>query len=461
MSMMRNLTAEFPVSSRDNVFLFAEPNATYVVFTDQDPKNGLAEVRGTVISDIWVETYPDAEGVIFADEVAFTTEGTPVEYTELTENPEEHHLDLVEVSANLTQLSYRVDVGESTIAKIRTGGGVHQERLYKNWLLPPGQTGRWAALNLSNSSLSTGQRNEYLQDSSYIRVRDWSDERYWVNDPATVTGIFFNSEGGYSYQLYLVDTAYDARDIEEPQQIATSESDLEGEIVTFEADVIGSRISSKKALLQVARCAPDSIANPILGCTPIFVDTTIHTGVAFDGTPESLEDILVFAGVSNHGQDEAVVPEAGRYRLVGRVVPTDEIDPRLPEGQGLIIYKKERVGDLSVSAEAESRARSWNDNLQEMMIEQLNASQSDWQQTGPEAIADPSTLGTPTQTPSPSESDTSAPASGPDTEDAGEIASPGQPGFGMLSAFIAGLLTILLYSRFRQVEASEHQEDSE
>jgi hypothetical protein len=366
-------------SAPDHAFRFMVDGETYFVYTDTDPVTGSATVRGTVI----IEPRGDGAGVIVADSVRFETEGEPVDLDRLRENPGEYHNQHVRVTGTLRQLSFTTDVESQLVTQSSTGliGG----ELYTSEQITayPGQQARWTVLNMSGSEFGESQREEMLAEvtgpiNGVLTIS--TNTQFWIDGEVTMDAVVMSTDAGAG--LHVADVTPIADEIDGPDEIQQRGDELSDEVVRFETQVVGSTTSTQEFLTTVAPCGTgDNVLVPTgPTCVPVVTDSTIHSGVLFTGNPESMDDVVPYAGLSNHHQNMVTQPETGTYEVTGRVVAGSEIDPSL-EGQfAVVVYDMDRQGDLTARGSARNNAEAHASLVTDRMKEQANSSQREWQQ---------------------------------------------------------------------------------
>jgi len=363
---MQTLADRFGLETRENAFVLTDGEKTWVVFSDAEPKTGEATVKGTIA----LEATNDQRGAIFADSVSFNQEGEQADFDEVKANPSQFDGQLVEVTANYRQLAYAIDGSEAGV-QLGMGGRLGGE--IGSLLSPPGEAGRWTVRNISASDnrWRTAHRRAGGTGGTVVSVSNGAN-RWWIDAKTSVDAVVLNYQG--TAILFVAKTDVASTTVSSVSEISERGDELEGEVVTVESQVVGSRISSQELLLSVAKCAPESVAFPPTGCIPVPVDATVHAGVLFEGVPQQFSDIVTYAGVSNHHQTEIVTSEKGTYRVTGRVVSTGQIDADLPDGYALVVYDMERTGGLQASEDAQEAAQEYADESQTEMRGQINGS---------------------------------------------------------------------------------------
>lgn len=366
---------------RGEISALYKDGVTYLVSSSTEPGPGVAEVRGSVVEPY--ELGNSQYGVIFADGVSVSQSGPRVSVSELVQNPDQYSGQVVETDAHYREATFLTDTGGlQTFVRVgdlttRQGDFPIDSR--------PGQAARWMAVNLSeNRDSKFGQISKTAetmgigsQNSESVTL-GLKPTSFWADGQGTVTVLVLPESMAIagSVRYYPISVDVEERTTVSPAELQARGDELEGDIVTVHGRAAGSQLSAQETLLAAAKCAPDSITVPGVGCIPIPTDVSIHTGaVASAGSPESA---VPYAALSNQHQDVPVTDERGEYRLTGRVVSTDQLDPRLPDGYGLIVYERERVGDLSggASGQLENAASDVTDTFRS----QLTMSSSEYEE---------------------------------------------------------------------------------
>lgn len=356
------------VDTPSNAFLLDTGEEQYIVATDKEVKTGYATVSGVKFTT----TVDGREaGIIIADNLNIDTTGESVELSDLSDNPEKYRGQLVRVSAPYKQVATSLDVGEGEyVQQYMSGMFTPSEKQHS--LESPGALGRWSVFNLSASEPRMfppwGVAEELPTESGVQPAMSPTRRGFWAEGNATVDLAMIQGSGT---PAIIANVSFDSERVSGPQEIAKRGDELQGKVVSMTASVLGSQTSSKQTLLSVARCGPDSVTNPVTGCVPVTADSVVHSGVLFEGEPQTLSDVILYAGISNYKQSEVSVPQLGKYRVTGRVVSTNQIAPPAPDGYGLMVYNMERAGDLPASGAVRDRIEEWERNVTDSIEEQI------------------------------------------------------------------------------------------
>lgn len=370
LDQMNNIVEKFGLEPRSNAFVITDGKKSWVVFTNSKPRTGKAKVRGTVIS---ASELNSDFGVIFADSVSWTLKGEPTSLSKIRENPSEYHAELVRVKTHYRQISYLVEAAEGQYVTKVSGaalGGSSSSLVGR-----PGAAGKWAVLNLSGGEYGQSRAKEANQRiGTQNPAINYNQKQFWVNAQATVDLVVLDQGGKPTFYVAQVDVH--GQQVQSVQEIARRGAELKGKVVTVESQVVGAKVSSQELLLSVAQCAPDSVTNPVTGCIPVPTDSVVHTGILFQGVPDSRSDVVTYAGLSNEHQQKVATPEKGTYRVTGRVVSTNQIDPDLPDGYALIVYEMEKTGHLQAQQAAVEKVSKWKSQAVNQVKGQITSSGS-------------------------------------------------------------------------------------
>lgn len=386
---------------RSNAFMLMKGDRQWVVFTDKEIATGSATVEGIVAAPATSTT----TGAIFATDVSVNQDGERVSLDEVRENPGEYNTQLVTVEANYSQLAYLADSGQ--VVSQTVGGVVGGQTVTGS-----GEIGASTAETVLNISQSrddlTAAWSQLRQGETGIPTVGYGQTRWQMSGAATVDLVVLETGGEPTF--ILADSDLDSRSLGSVSEIRDRGDELAGEVVNVETQVVGSRLSVKESLLSVAKCAPESVTTPA-GCIPVPVDSVLHGGVLFDSVPSSLGDAVIYAGVSNHDQSKAAVPETGTYRVTGRVVQAESLGDGFPDGYALVVYDMERTGDLAIAQSARDQATALRGEVKGEIRGQLKASVGEQTST-----ATPNETATPTQSGGNDGSGTATPAQSTDSE---------------------------------------------
>ncbi|UWG48185.1 PKD repeats containing protein [Halanaeroarchaeum sp. HSR-CO] len=380
---------QIPGEVAPHAFVLATEDDLYIVFTEDDPRKGLATVTGQSVNQE-MSFNGLSFSAILAQSVSIETDGSPATVGEIASNSDSYSLDLVEVTANHRKISTLTDTdqGEEITAVTSIGVLSDDPTSAQDLFEKPGEQARSFVVNTSSSDTSqSGQEaaTKLLeQDSERVYTANF-ETTYWSDAPATINAIvlspnseareFINtvdqsgiaqSSNGHPL-LYVVTDEMDSTQYSDIQSVKQDASD--GDVVSVEASLYGESISIQETLEHSTPCGQTQAQIPTPSgpvCLNIVQDTVVDTGVAWSSTPESSDDVLLVTGLSSTHYDEPNTPQQGEYRLVGEVVSTNRVDGDLPEGKILVVYELERTGDLEFDQLSEQSQGMVSDQMAEL-----------------------------------------------------------------------------------------------
>jgi len=204
-------------------------------------------------------------------------------------------------------------------------------------------------------------------------------EEFWGHGDGTLTVVALPTHIGIDgetdfagLEFWLVDKEYESEHVDDISEIEARGSELEGETVTVETDLVGTATSSQEFLTSVVSCGDQTVWIPTTPvCVPVVADTVVHSGVMVDGSGST---VVPYSGFSNTIQNTVAEPEEGTYTVTGEVVSANELEFDVPGQYGLLVYDMEREGSLSIGGEALGEAESVSEDIQDEIESQLNQS---------------------------------------------------------------------------------------
>jgi len=354
-----NWTARLDVQPRSNVFALDAGEMTYLVFTDESPKTARASVSGTTLP---LNARTQA---LFADSVSFNYDGQSLPISSLDQGA--HDGQLVETRGSYRHFPLALDLAGNTQPGVIGTVGADQKRLAQ-----PGRTVRAVLFNQRNSSLPAPVVLQSENQSASAIA--YGDRAWYTGGESRVTLASSDYSGSQTYYTSQVQPSG-----ERIGSISEIGDDDVGDVVTVTASGTGARLSAQETMAAKSSCdGENAVEFPFSGCGSLLADTVVHTGALWDSSSGASEGTVRYVGLSNTVQQTPTMPEDGKYRITGRVVEAEQIDPNLDAGHTLVVYNRSRVGDVDISSQAEQPART----MELMMRAQLTMNISQWQIMG-------------------------------------------------------------------------------
>jgi hypothetical protein len=102
----------------------------------------------------------------------------------------------------------------------------------------------------------------------------------------------------------------------------------------------------------------------------------LRTGVL--AQPDAPTQAVPYVGLSNHVQSEAVLPEQGSYRVVGRVVSSGRLATGIDAPVGLLVMERTRTGDATFSASDRQQLLERAEAIEDGIRAQLTNTESEY-----------------------------------------------------------------------------------
>lgn len=379
-------------------FVLATQDQLYIVLGQDTPDTGTATVQGFILDR---EISDDLTfGVIAATEITDGAAPQQATVQEVTQNPDEYRLQLVQITSNYRRASVLIDPDENTDSPatndsdaIVTPGVLTEDPLTARSLFQD------LGANTRRISQQSGQENrvsiQQLTDIRQPALRTVSfKEEFWMDNEATVNGIVLNpdstaskfiqqynpssieyvSENGPT--LYVTETDLDTEQIESVSALKSQADSLDGEIVQTEMNLYKGQISVQETLEHNSACGKDRFQAPTPQgpvCVDIRSDTLLHTGVGWNSPPQSRDGVLFVVGANSAEQDQPFVEnEPGQYQVTGEVVSTSRVSESLPDGSILLIYDLSKTGDeVDLNRQVQSVVQTRSQEVRTRLYQQL------------------------------------------------------------------------------------------
>lgn len=387
---------DVPVDIGVYAFVLATQDDLHLVFTDEEPREGYASVNGFAVEELpidvnqqpaqenqlSVETENLTFSVITTTDTDFQEHGKTTTVESIYDDPGSYDLNYVNVSAHHQQLAVRTKYDDLPSYSTTVG-------LLREDPAPP-----------EDLVDSVGERShDLLQDPTSDDVNEFINETtdphlmtssfrtsLWTNANATIDGIVLGPEtpaqefvdafdmDGLATEtnastLYVVDEEYPTQEVDNVSAITEQANELNGDTVSVEANLSMGTISARETVIS----PPCENGIPTQGgCVPIFHDTVLHGGVAWNAVPDDSDDLLMMVGASSWDQDDPLEAHAGEYRLTGEVVSTNRIDESLPDGAILLTYDLEEITDeLNIGDDIENTVENASDEVLTQLEKQV------------------------------------------------------------------------------------------
>jgi len=466
----------FGLEERDRAFLLVRDGTNHVVYADERPSLGEIRLIATRVG-IGDRT------VLFADSVTEVGAARTVSLSQLRDSSGRFAYQRVRLRTTLGRRSYLTLANQTlephTVSSLGSTGA-------SNTTAIP-ESARWVTMDLAaveNASRSAAVRAR-TGGVPVHRPADTQRSR-WLDGEALAELVVFPAEerralpgvaAGEDPVFLLAETSLRTVVQTNVTALTTDPASLEGEVVRFEAGVMGRRTSARELLMARTDCDPGRIRWLDGWCGVASTDVIVHTGVAFNATAHEQGDSAVvrYAGLSNRRSLGTGVQERGTYQVTGRVVPADQVAPGL-EGQAVVVMSMNQTGPLvtaDIRTQPGSQARALTTRVEDAIVAPVESTPTPTATPSPTPtptatpsptpIATPSPTPTPTATPSPTLTPTATPTptAAPTPRDRDPIGVRGEgedfgtvgpvptaaPGFGPLLALAALLAGVALLRR--------------
>jgi PGF-CTERM protein len=406
----------FGLEERDRAFLLVRDGTNHVVYADDRPSLGEVRLIATRV-DI------GDRSVLFADSVTEGSGSRTVSLSRLREVPSQYAYERVRLRTTLGRRSY-LTLANQTLEP-HTVSSLGSTAASNTTAVP--ESARWVTMDLAaveNASRSAavlartgGVPVHRPADAERSRWLDGEVLAELVVFPAEERGALPGVAAGEDPVFLLAETSL--RNVVQTNVTAltTDPASLEGEVVRFEAGVMGRRTSARDLLMARTDCDPGRIRWLDGWCGVASTDVIVHTGVAFNATAhEQGESAVVrYAGLSNRRSLGTGVQERGTYEVTGRVVPANQLAPGL-EGQAVMVTSMNQTGPLvtaDIRTQPGSRARALTTRIEDAIVAPVESTPTPTATPTPTPTPSPTPTPTPTPTPSPTPSPTPTPTATP------------------------------------------------
>jgi PGF-pre-PGF domain-containing protein len=327
-------------------FLLVSPENLFLVLSTSSDK-GWARVTGWSLPPVTIGGFE--VGVILAKSVFISKEGQPVSIEALLANPREYHLKLIKVTGVRRQFSILLKLGKDvplTVGYITTNP---QSNLQ---LLRGGMERVKEIVENCNPSLLKG-----LLGLEEKRILVFSFEKdYWFDSWSETNGIVISTGKmmdtlrclfkGFGEVLdfdpdvpllYEVGEKLDYKEVGSVSDITSNPASYRNQVVKLTVNEFNLRVSVRRALQVLVPSLP--------------ADVSLEGGVNWSSMsfPPSMSDLLLSLGASSDPLEKSPDYSAGKYVVIGRIITASQIDDSWPEYPLLLVYRKEKVGEIDWS----------------------------------------------------------------------------------------------------------------
>ena len=379
-SMRKNITgyiSEIPEEVRDKLpapipttgFLLASKDNLFLILADRCDK-GFATVEGWILP-VNITLNGKSFNVILAENLSISKDGEPVALSEVLAKPEDYMFKLVKISAFRSQISIIYDLDNKSTGEIPIilGSLTEQPKNITELIRDAIRRGRSLIKNPSRAILE-----DILQEEGKrLLLFNYDEYGYWMRCWAETDGIILppNSQIIDILQLppvinklirlydlpvlYSVRTSLAYENVSSIVEVKRNPERYLGKVVCLSSNGVGGAISIQESLKEAAG-------------EEIPVDILLEGVIAWNqlSIPPERGELLTLFGACNMHQDAVFNTSSGVFRYIGRIVSASQIDDSLPSDMlALVIYQKERIGDIDYEAIAESAKEQIEGRLKE------------------------------------------------------------------------------------------------
>ena len=358
------------------VFILAKPENLFLVFAARSDK-GIATVDGVILPKS-ITLKGVSLNVIHAETVSFRKDGEPATIGEILSRPRDYELKLVKVSATRRQVSILYDPDDGSEVEVPVTAGYLVEKPEKIPELIKYANRR--ARDLIEKPSTTLIKDILQAEEPRLPLFDFEFD-YWIDCPAETNGIVLIPGGilelfrkvvpriGELVRLEEKPILYDVKtnliyeSVPSVKEINQNPAKYRDKIVGFSAKGFGGSISVQESLKSASG-----------GKIRIPVDVCLEGIIAWNelSLPPKEIELLGTAGASSIHQDTVFQPIDGEFKFVGRIVSTKQIDESLPEGLALVVYSREKIGEIDYLGLAKSARESIESRVHELFWVQTN-----------------------------------------------------------------------------------------
>lgn len=367
--------------SQPELWLFMNQETTAIVASENPIQMGEVEIDG-------YQSHGGSVSVIVAESVNVDANPETVSGDDLSESTGNYEYQYVESSAPVKHVPFAYETADENVMQPTTTGSFDSQTVLagRGQLLPPTALANQVAVNASRI-LGGGVRGLELVEyrvSGGVMLDSHQQDTWIVDSEATIRGVVLDrpvgspaSQASTDFNwLYAENVQANAESTQDFSRVVDRSEAESRFTVTTEADLLGSSISTKEALVAASACDGRETVGSAPNCVPAITDMTVRTGVAVaDGGDYQA---LPFIAATNDLQGGIIEPLSGRYQITGEVIDFQNVHPGF-SGRGLLIYEMERIGGVEVDGNVREQAQNDGETVVGEVREQLEVQPSEYE----------------------------------------------------------------------------------
>lgn len=383
---LRQNHSEYSYFPQDaEAFIFHRNGHDYLLFaTDVEPE------IGTVVFEGYRPIIAGGAKVIYGYDVNIEQNPTDVTRAELDDNPEKYRGEYVRTVAKISDYPYAYDAVDGNFRQPTSYGSLgspgygHVNSIGEYGEMKGSQTAQIYANDSRNDiihaifdAVGEGPPTEQFHTRFGVHNSTAVVEGVYLQSPIQIAGVTLHTLHVASVDVESESVEYDT--------LYNNIEEYEGEVVTVQTHLQGSKIDVKDVLTQASACDGSETVGAAPNCVPAAIDAQLHAGVTVDASGESPKPLL-YGGIANYDQQSAVEPVSGTYQITAKVTTADRIHPSA-SGYALQIYDMEKTGSNAIPSAARSTAIEHSAEIRQRVEDRLVASQDEHEPTEYESLA--------------------------------------------------------------------------
>ena len=363
MEIPEEIRKMLPLPVPSTGFILATIDSLSLILSDRCDK-GIGKVDGWALPKD-IELGGVSLNVILAENLSFYKEGEPATAIEILASSSDYELELVKVLTFRRQISILYDPDDGTVEIPITVGYLTDEEEDVTKIIRVVRGGG----DLIKDP-GTIVRDILRTRQSRLPVFDFEYD-YWMGVRTETNGIVLLPGAKILDLLRRIVPMLDLIELDELPIIYDVKTDLVytdvpsieeaykeeyvGKVVGLSANGFGGGISIQESIKATT------------GET-IPVDVCLEGLEAWNtlSVPPKRGELITVFGASNVHKDEAFSRIDGEFKYIGRVISTKQIDESLPEMPALLLYQRQKVGEIDYEELAESVKEEIEDRLGEL-----------------------------------------------------------------------------------------------